>query len=256
MELLGKTILITRAASQSEDLRAALEQAGARVLECPAIEIIPVDDWTEADRTASALNSYDLLIFTSVNAVDYFMARVEASAVVCRIPIAVIGSSTAERLTRWSLRASFIPQTFRAEGLLELLPRNMAGQRILLPRAETAREILPEELRRRGATVDVVTVYRTVKSDAGLAAMRTIMASEDIHVLVLTSPSAVTFVAEALGNDFKSRLSKIPIAVIGPVAAEAVESVGLKASIQPDKATIAELVQKIRDYFSSRTENT
>ena len=95
MELHGKTILITRAASQSEELRAGLEAAGARVIECPAIEIVPVEDWTEVDRAASNLPNYDWLIFTSSNAVELFMRRLQALGLTCSTPIAVVGAGTA-----------------------------------------------------------------------------------------------------------------------------------------------------------------
>src|SRR4030095_1703151 len=98
MDLLGKTILITRAASQSQELRTGLEQAGARVIECPSLEIIPVEDWTTVDHAANTVNTYDLLIFTSVNAIDYFMERVRLAGVVCQVPIAAVGTSTAQRL--------------------------------------------------------------------------------------------------------------------------------------------------------------
>jgi uroporphyrinogen III methyltransferase/synthase len=256
MELLGKTILITRAASQSLELRKALEDVRARVVETPALEIVPVEDWTVVDRAVSELQSYDLLIFTSVNAVEHFVPRLQRTGVVCEVPIAAVGESTAERLSRWGLLASIVPETFRAEGLLDILPADLAGKRILLPRAETARELLPEELRRRGAVVDVVTVYRTVKSTEGLADLRTVLASEKISALVVTSPSAMRFIAETLGDDLLAALQGIPIAVIGPVAAEAVESVGLKAVIQPKTATIPGLVQEIRSYFSNRTAST
>ena len=180
MTLSGKTILITRAASQSGDLRKGLEALGAQVLECPSIEIVPVEDWTIPD-----LNSYDWLIFTSTNAVEQFMQR----GLKCTIPIAAVGTSTARKLQDWGLTASLVPETFRAEGLLEMFPADLHGVRFLLPRAETARELLPEELRRRGAAVDVVTVYRTVKAD--MADLRTTLTSQKIDVVVFTSPSAV-----------------------------------------------------------------
>src|SRR5262245_7777202 len=112
MELRGRTILITRAATQSEELRAGLEAMGARVLECPAIEIVPVEDWTEVDRAASRLATYDWLILTSVNAVTHFMERLGTLALTCGIPIAVIGTGTAARLAGWNLTASRIPADF------------------------------------------------------------------------------------------------------------------------------------------------
>jgi uroporphyrinogen-III synthase len=95
-----------------------------------------------------------------------------------------------------------------------------------------------------------------VKSAEGLADLSSILAAEEVSALVLTSPSAVRFVAETLGEDLVSTLGSIPIAVIGPVAAEAVEAVGLKPVIQPESATIPDLVQKIRSYFSNQTAST
>jgi uroporphyrinogen III methyltransferase/synthase len=236
MTLSGKTILITRAASQSADLRKGLEALGACVLECPAIEIVPIEDWAVPD-----LNSYDWLIFTSTNAVEHFIKRVQVQGV----PIAAVGTSTARKLQDFGLTASLVPETFRAEGLLELFPSDLRGVRILLPRAETARELLPEELRRRGAIVDVVTVYRTV--NASLTDLRLTLTSQKIDAVVFTSPSAVRSVWETLGDEGGA----LPIAVIGPIAREAVESVGWKAVIEPAKATVQDLIKAIEAYFGT-----
>ena len=256
MELRGKTLLITRAAAQSEELRTGLEAAGARVLECPAIEIVPVADWTDVDRAVGKLNAYDWLIFTSTNAVEYFMRRVVAAEACCGIPIATVGAATAAKLNDWRLTASRVPASFKTEGLLDLFPADLHGLRILIPRAEVARELLPEELRRRGALVDVVTVYRTVRSSIGLADLRTTLANEKIDAVVLTSPSAIRSLAETLGDTLVTSLSSIPIAVLGPVAREAAEAAGLSAAIQPGRATITDLIQAIRVYFSNPTQNT
>jgi len=256
MELRGKTILITRASTQSEELRTGLEAAGARVIECPAIEIVPVEDWTEVDRAASRLTTYNWLILTSTNAVMHFMERLRMLGLTCGVPIAAIGTGTAARLARWNLTASRIPADFRAEGLLDLFEQDLSEQRILIPRAETAREILPDELRRRGATVDVVAVYRTVKPLAALAAVRETLSREKIDAVAFTSPSAIRNVADVLGDNLASSLGSIPIAVIGPVARDAAEAAGLQVRILPKRATIQDLVEAIRFYFSSRTQYT
>jgi len=257
MDLRGKTILITRAATQSEELRTGLEAAGAKVIECPAIEIVPPDDWTSVDRAALQIHTYHWLIFTSTNAVTHFLERLRLLGVECRIPIAAVGTGTAARLGQWHLTAERIPKDFRAEGLLDQFEDNLKGVRILIPRAETAREILPEELRRRGATVDVVSVYRTVKPSAGsLSRLREALAHESIDAVVFTSPSAIRNVAEVVGEDLSSRLASIPIAVIGPIAREAVEAAGLQAAILPSRATIQDLIDSIRSYFSSLKKGT
>src|SRR5262249_36661622 len=159
MVLSGKTVVITRAASQSADLRSSLEDLGARVIECPTIHIVPPTTWKPVDDAIRRLNTYNWLLFTSANAVEQFMDRMGSRRPA--VPIAVVGSATGRKLGEWGLKPSLVPEDFRAEGLLAAFPSNLVGTRILFPRAEVARELLPEELRRRGATVDVVTVYRT-----------------------------------------------------------------------------------------------
>jgi uroporphyrinogen III methyltransferase/synthase len=256
MDLLGKTILITRAASQSDSLRNGLESAGARVIELPAIQIVPLEDWTEVDRAVANLPSYDWVIFTSANAIEHFMPRVQKAGMECRVSIAVVGTSTAQSLQKWNLAASLVPSSFRAEGLMEAFPTNLSGMRMLLPRAETAREILPDELRRRGATVDVVPVYRTAKSSMDPQDVAAIFSQERVDAVVFASPSAVRFFTDVLAEDLSSTLGPIPIATIGPVVREAVESLGLKVSIQPEQATMPDLTRAICRYFRGPQEGT
>lgn len=251
MDLLGKTILITRASSQSDGLRGSLESAGARVIELPAIQIVPLDDWSEVDRAVANLPTYDWVIFTSSNAVEHFMHRVQMAGIGWSVPVAVVGTSTARSLEKWGLNASLVPTNFRAEGLLEAFPSEFAGVRMLLPRAETAREILPDELRRRGATVDVLPVYRTIKSSLGPQEISETFSKHRVDAVVFTSPSAVRFFSDTLGESLSSTLERIPIATIGPVVGEAVESLGLKVAIQPAQATMMDLTRAICRYFTS-----
>jgi len=256
MDLLGKTILITRASSQSDRLRISLEAAGARVLECPAIQIVPLEDWAEVDRAVANLHAYDWVIFTSANAVEHFMQRVKNAGAICAVRIAVVGPSTARSLEKWGLAASLVPSSFRAEGLLDALPSELPGLRVLLPRAETAREILPDELRRRGAAVDVVPVYRTTKASTGLLDLTAILSQERVDALVFTSPSAARYFSEVLGENLGSTIGPTPIAAIGPVVREALESLGMKVSIQPEQATMEELTRAICNYFSGSSTGT
>src|SRR5437762_2996062 len=144
MELIGKTVLITRAASQSAELRSRLQDLGARVIECPTIHIVPPKTWKPVDDAIRRLNSYQWLLFTSANAVEQFMDRMGERRPA--IPIAVVGSATAARLGEWGLKPSLVPQEFRAEGLLAAFPDILVGTRILFPRAQVAREALPDEL--------------------------------------------------------------------------------------------------------------
>jgi uroporphyrinogen III methyltransferase/synthase len=236
--LIGKTILITRAALQSAELRARLEDLGARVIECPTIQIVPPTTWKPVDDAIRRLHTYQWLLFTSANAVEQFMDRMRGRRPT--IPIAVVGSATASRLAEWSLQASLMPQEFRAEGLLEAFSENLVGTRILFPRAEVARELLPDELRRRGAVVDVVTVYRTVKAFAGN--IGEILQSERIDCIVFTSPSTIPEGLSSVPNE-------TALAVIGPVTREAAQLLGLKPDIVPLQSTVPALVDAIETYF-------
>lgn len=238
MPLIGKTIVITRAASQSAELRTALEDLGARVIECPTIHIVPPQSWKPVDDSIRRLGGYQWLLFTSANAVEQFMGRMGDRRP--SIPIAVVGSATGKKLVEWGLKASLVPSDFRAEGLLEAFPANMVGNRILFPRAEVARELLPEELRRRGATVDIVTVYRTVKALTGN--IGEILETERVDCIVFTSPSTIP-------EDLHSLPTFTRLAVIGPVTREAAQLLGLKPDIVPVESTVPALVLAMEDAF-------
>jgi uroporphyrinogen III methyltransferase/synthase len=238
MELTGKTILITRAAAQSAQLRSRLEALGARVIECPTIQIVPPKTWKPVKDAIRQLSTYQWLLFTSANAVEQFMERM--GDVPCTVSVAVVGSATAAKLADWGLKPALVPKDFRAEGLLEAFPEKMVGIRILFPRAEVAREVLPDELRRRGATVDIVTVYRTVK--AAFGSIREILESERVDCIVFTSPSTIP-------DDLAPLPPEVAVAVIGPVTREAAQLLGLQPVIVPVQSTIPDLVEGIRKHF-------
>lgn len=238
MALTGKTIVITRASGQAGELRAHLEELGAHVVECPTIQIVPPKSWRPVDEAIRNLHSYDWLLFTSANAVDQFISRLKGARIT--IPIAVVGSATAGRLLDHGLTASLIPEQFRAEGLLESFPEVLVGTRILFPRAEVARELLPAELRRRGATLEIVTVYRTVKAEGGN--LREVFESEHVDCVIFTSPSTIP-------EDLGIIPPEVAIAVIGPVTREAARLLGLSAAIEPSESTISALVAAITKYF-------
>ena len=242
MALTGKTIVITRAAAQSGELRNRLEDLGARVIECPTIQIVPPKSWKPVDEAIRRLNSYQWLLFTSANAVEQFMDRMGGRRPA--IPIAVVGSATAAKLGEWSLKPTLVPKEFRAEGLLEAFPENLVAVRILFPRAEIARELLPDELRRRGATVDVLTVYRTVKAFSGN--IGEILENEQVDCIVFTSPSTIP-------DDLHMLPTGTALAAIGPVTREAAQLLGLKPDIVPIESTVPALVDAIARHFSIKT---
>jgi uroporphyrinogen III methyltransferase/synthase len=240
MPLKDKTIVITRAAAQAGDLRDELERRGARVLECPTIQIVPPADWTPVDEAVRRLEAYNWLLFTSANAVDRFLSRVRLAGKDPAVPIAAVGPATEARLARWNLRASVVPRDFRAEGLLDIFPECLDGIRILFPRAEQGRELLSEQLRVRGATVDLVVVYRTIQT--GAEPLKKVLTSEPVDCVVFMSPSAIN-------RELTAALKGVTIAVIGPVTGEAAKAAGLHPSIEPGQSTVQDLAAAIEAYY-------
>lgn len=256
--LARRTILITRARSQSEQFRRLLEEAGARVLELPAIEIRPLPS-AELDRAIYALDSYDWLVFTSANAVSIFLdqaARLRPelqSKQPGRPRLCAIGPATRQALEDRGYRVDLVPTVFQAEGILADLQATHAGDvrglRILLPRAAKAREVLPEVLTQKGAEVDVIRVYETILPDGAGDTLHRMLAEETIDLVAFTSSSTVQNFMQAAGSS-KYLLKSLPCAVIGPITGETAREFGLNVTVQPDAWTVPELAQAIIEHFT------
>ncbi len=253
--LVGKRILITRTREQSGDFSTQLRKLGAEVLEFPTIEIVPPTRWKELDQTIDQLKSYDWILFTSANGVDFFWQRLEEREKSSRLPaslkVCVIGPATADRLKRKGVSVHYVPKEFIAESILEGLKKaRMEGKKVLLARAKKARDILPEGLRKLGAEVDVVEVYRTVKPKGGSKKLKKLLTEEKIDVITFTSSSTVNHFADLLQKEDLGRLVKgVAIACIGPVTARTAKEKGLRVRIQPKEYTIPALSRAIAEYF-------
>ncbi|HMD70276.1 MAG TPA: uroporphyrinogen-III C-methyltransferase, partial [Bryobacteraceae bacterium] len=178
LPLFGRRIVVTRSSGQAGALRARLEALGAGVIEMPTIEIQPAADYGPLDRAVAQLASYDWLIFTSANGVRAFVERMDRSAADFRslgARICAIGPATRAAIEALHLKVDLMGTEYVAEGLLKAfasLP--LEGARILLPRAAVARDLVPVELARRGAQVDVVEAYRTALPQDAAARAREI----------------------------------------------------------------------------------
>jgi uroporphyrinogen-III synthase len=166
LPLVGKTILVTRAAGQSSQFTKLLQQQGATVLEMPAIEIMPPSSWEALDQAIANLVQFDWLILTSTNGVDYFFERLATQAqstdTLAKLKIAVVGQKTAERLQTQGHQPDFIPPNFVADSLAEQFPEAIKGLKILFPRVETGgRDVLVKELTAKGAEVTEVPAYQS-----------------------------------------------------------------------------------------------
>ena len=259
--LFGKRVLMTRAKEQASELATRLAGYGAEPVEAPTIKIVPPPDWAPVDRAISEIGTYDWIIFTSVNGVDRFMTRLWAKGLDSRClagrRICCIGPRTAQELERFGVRSDVVPAEYQAEGVLGALNRqDIKKTRILIPRAEVARELLPDELRAVGAHVDVSPVYRTVTPDQDSEGWRQELMDHRIHVITFTSSSTVrNFVAMLGGVEaVKPLLQSVRIACIGPITAKTAEDYGLTVSIMPSENTIPALVEAIAHHYGNREQ--
>ncbi|MEJ2229887.1 MAG: uroporphyrinogen-III C-methyltransferase, partial [Nitrospirales bacterium] len=194
--LFGKGILVTRPREQAPALSNLLIAQGAEPVECPTLEIHPPDSWTPVDEAIHALSTYDWVIFTSVNGVQSFMGRLwfhhKDVRSLAGLRVCCIGPRTQEEAARWGVAADLVPKDFQAEGILEAMGGlGVEGQRILIPRAKVAREILPDQLEAMGATVRVVQAYQAVPPDEEIGPIRDRLRNREIHYLTFTSSSTV-----------------------------------------------------------------
>lgn len=252
--LFGTRILVTRAREQASELARLLEAQGAEVVEFPAIAIRPPESWGPLDAAIGRLRDYRWLIFTSANGVRYFWERLAAAGKDARdlagITCCAIGPATAAAMAQRGVRADLVPAEFKAEGLVEALrDRPIAGARILVARAAEAREVLPEELTRLGAQVDVVAAYRTVRSAENAEELRALLRERRIHAVTFTSSSTVTHLLDLLGPEAGELLTGVVVASIGPITAETAARHGIASQIEPGAYTIPALVEAIAQHF-------
>ena len=244
LPLTGYRVLVTRARSQAGALTEQLTLRGATVVELPAIEIAPADP-APLDAAIEGLADYDWIVFTSANGVTAFVDRLHAhakdAASVSGVRIAAVGNATARRVRESGLPVDLIPNRFIAESVVaELADHRIAGQRILLPQAEIARDTIAEGLRQAGATVDVVVAYRTVLPE-GVDTDEVQRLIAGVDIVTFASPSAVRNVLAMAGG----RLPNVHVVCIGPVTADAARGAGLEVAGVADTYTTEGLVDAI-----------
>jgi uroporphyrinogen III methyltransferase/synthase len=258
--LFGKGVVITRPREQAEEFADLLRRQGAKVIYFPTIKVVPVAAGQELDRAIGSVETYQWLIFTSANGARIFFQRFRELGRDIRdlkgVHICTIGPATAQVVEERGIKVDLVPASFVAEGVVEAFrSRELTGQRILLPRAEVARDVIPEGLTQLGAQVDVVNAYRTVSSGLEGAGLKELLSKGDVDIVTFTSPSIFKNFREIMGEDFHLP-SGIKIACIGPVTAAAVEKSGLKIDIMPERYTIPGLVEAMIDFFvTQKKEN-
>jgi uroporphyrinogen III methyltransferase/synthase len=259
--LWGKTAVVTRTREQASTLVELLSAAGARCLEVPTLEIAPPDDFGPLDRALEHLSRYAWVIFTSANGVAAFFPRLFKNGYDVRAlggaKLAAIGPATAQALRERGLVADVVPPRFVAEDLAAaLLPHLAPGSRVLLARAEQAREVLPETLAQAGVQVDVVPVYRVRQPQAIPEEARPHIESGQIDILTFASSATVHNFAALVGREkFQELATKAVVAAIGPVTGDTLKKYGITPHIQPEDYTIPALATAIVNFFGQDKHN-
>lgn len=251
----GKRIIVTRSRDQSSVFAEMLIDRGATTIEFPTIDVVPPGSWDELDSAFQGIETFSWIIFTSANAVRFFMERLRSLNKDLRIlkgvNICTVGPKTSESLESYGLRADLIPAEFKAEGIIEALGSgSLRGLKFLIPRAKVAREILPDRLRELGAEVTVATAYENIKPTNDVVRVRKLLEERKIAAITFTSSSTVHNFVEILGKkEYKALLNGVAVACIGPITAKTAEEYDIKTNIMPKDYTIPALVNELAEYF-------
>lgn len=250
--LLGKSVVVTRAREQASGLAAMLTGLGADVIQCPTITISPLDDYGPLDKAVAALDTYQWIVFTSVNGVRHFWMRLAAagrdSRALGACKVAAIGPATADALRARGIQPDFIPEKYVAEGVVDGLLRLgvRAGTRVLLPRARVAREVLPDVLRGAGAVVDVIPAYETRPCAGHRDEVLARMEAGTLSCITFGSSSTVENFLSLIPAETLRAHPEVRLAAIGPVTAKTLAAHGLPCHIQPEEYTIPALVETLK----------
>lgn len=255
LPLFGKTLVITRPEEQSEAFMRGLLERGAEPFLFPVIETVPPEDWKPLDNAIQKLDSYDGLIFTSVNGVKFFMQRLKEKGKDVRelkgLRLYAIGSKTEQAVNTLGISVDVVPDDFVAESLLDSLGKeNIKGKKFLLPRAAIARETLPDQLRAKGADIDVAPAYQTVRPQTDTQELVRRLKEGSIHAVTFTSSSTVTHFMELIDEEIMPQLKQIVVACIGPVTAKTAENAGLKVDIMAEEYTVDGLIAALEKHFN------
>jgi uroporphyrinogen III methyltransferase/synthase len=251
--LAGRRILVTRAEEKGNRFGRLLEERGAEVLQVPLIRLEDPDSWEPLDSALTRLASFHHLLFTSANAVDRFFERLrrQGGNLPDTLSITAVGPRTAQTVARWGHGVDRVAGAFRAEGILDALSDlELASREILLPRAQEARQLLVEELTRRGARVTVVAVYRNVLVEESRQPLLKALRGRSVDVATFASASAVRrFVQLAGAGEVLSLMRDVKVACLGEVTADEARTLGLDPQIVSARSTLEDLVEAIAEHY-------
>jgi uroporphyrinogen-III synthase len=251
--LRGVRVLVGRARHQAGALSSELRKLGADVLEIPFIEIRKPRSYKPLDHALKNLESYDWLILTSANGVDAVWERMKKLRLgkkqLAHVKVVAIGPATKKAIEKRGIRVDVVPEEYVAESVVKSLGREIAGKRVLLARAKVARDVIPRELRKLGAQVDVVEAYETVVPQKSRTKLRAILKDPKKRpdLITFTSSSTVRNFVELLAErgQGRPRHTGIRYASIGPVTSSTLRELKLPVDIKAKEYTIPGLIEAI-----------
>ena len=256
--LSGRGILVTRAVEQAGEFSVMLAELGARVHECPTISIVPPDDYSELDGAIASLGGFQWLIFTSVNAVKYFFARLALQGLDTRAigscRVCAVGPKSAAALLSCGVKADLVPDDYKAEGVIAAFRAiDVKGKRFLFPMGDKARDVIPSGLTGLGGEVIAPVAYCNVIPAFLPDPVMLALEEKKIDCVTFTSSSTVENLCAMLGeNRFLHLLEGVAVAAIGPVTARTCRDLGLEVRIEPDKYTLEALSEAMVKYFAGK----
>ena len=257
--LQGCRVLVTRAAEQAAGFSEQLRQRGAVVVECPTISLVAPASWVPVDEALQNLHVFDWLILTSVNGVRFFFDRMQEHGLGLQLlshcNICAVGPKTAEALEQLGILPNLIPDQFTGEGVVAAFGQlDLQGKRVLFPKADGARDLIPDQLRTRGAMVVDPVVYCNLIPDRLPEQAQQALEQHQLDVAVFSSPSTVRNLAALVGgaDQLQQLLAEVVVASIGPVTTKACRQVGLEVGIEPAEATLDDLLQAMERHFSEK----
>lgn len=257
LPLQNKKILITRAEKQSIDFINKVLHYGGKPIALPLIAFKEATLTSEEQHILMNASTYDWIIFTSVNGIEYFfkqLKRFNLTTELSNIKIAVVGEKTNETLSRYGYKASVQPEEYVAEGLVECLSQYvLENEKVLYVKGNLSRDVIAKQLRLVGITIAELTTYETYcpTSSESLKELLT----KSIDVITFTSPSTVqNFVRLLEGTDWRKWIDAAVVCCIGPITKEAAIKVGINPTIVPVTYTMESLLEDMVDYFKEEVK--
>ncbi len=254
LSLQGRRILVTRASGQASALATLLEQHGAEPILIPTIELAPPRSWCALDAALASIRSFDWLLFTSANAVHAYVTRARTLGLAPQAKrIAAIGPATAKAVQQTGLaeHIDLIPPQYIAESFAAALAPHADGTSMLLVRAATARDLLPEALTAAGATLTLAEAYQTIVPQSSIEALRTLFNTHPPNAITFTSASTAQNLAALLEFASLTLPPGVTLASIGPITSQAMRELSLTPTIEAAESTIPAVVEALSRYFSS-----